>query len=235
MTVVDKACRPTGETKPPPHIALPAGDLRLATAQFPFDLARPPTSGNAFAAGVLRAIAPIENCDAQICADSYIVHLAALLGPVGAIDEPLAFYRLHGSNRHEIRGAQLNLDYVRANVRMTASAREHLEKTASRLDLGWDRSGVSMSEVADRAISRKLDPPLHPISGDTLPWLVVLGARAARHRFDVHQPMKLVYVTWLLCLAVSPRPVARRLAELFVHPELRRRGNRWLQTQHRGR
>ena len=85
-----------------------------------------------------------------------------------------------------------------------------------------------MCEVADRAISRKLDPSLHPVAGDTLFGLVRLGVHAARGRWDVALPMKAAFAAWLALLAVVPGRAALPLAELFVFPSRRARLNGWL-------
>lgn len=235
LAVVDEDGVPTGEIKPARHIALPSGDLRDATLRFPFDLARPATSGNAFSARVLREISPIEDCGDRVGADWYVVCLSPLLGPVVAIDEPLGMYRVHDGNVHERSSAVLDLDQTRATIRYTAATRVHLGELAGRLDLAWDRRDASMSEVADRAISLKLDRRGHPIAGDTLPGLVRLGARAAARRFDVRAPLKAAFLAWLVCLVVAPRPLARRLAEMFVHPSRRARLNGWLKRMSRRR
>ena len=92
-----------------------------------------------------------------------------------------------------------------------------------------------MCEVADRAISLKLEPGRHPVDGDTLPQLVALGGRAAARRFDIGAAMKVAFLGWLICLSVAPRPLARRLAEVFAFPERRRRLNRLLAMLHRSR
>ena len=92
-----------------------------------------------------------------------------------------------------------------------------------------------MCEVADRAISLKLDPSRHPVKGDTLPGLVALGTRAAARRFDVGIAMKVVFVGWLVCLTIAPRSLARPIAEVFVFPERRRSLNRWVAKMHRRR
>lgn len=235
LAVVDEAGVPTGEIKPARHIALPSGDLRDATLRFPFDLARPATSGNAFSARVLREISPIRDCGDRVGADWYVVCLSPLLGPVVAIDEPLGMYRVHGRNTYERSPAVLDLDQMRATIRYTACTRVHLEELAGRLGLPWDRGDASMSEVADRAISLKLDRARHPVAGDTLPRLVRLGVRAAARRFDVQAPLRAAFVVWLACLAVAPRPLARWLAEVFVHPSRRTRLNAWLKRMSRRR
>jgi glycosyltransferase involved in cell wall biosynthesis len=234
LAVVGEDGHPTGEIKPSPHIPLPAGDLRRAMLRFPFDIARPATSGNAFSAQVLKHIAPIPT-GAPIGADWYVVYVSALFGPVAAIDEPLGFYRVHGGNWHARSSSTLDLENVRATITHTRRARVYLEVAAARLGLEWDPRDASMCEVADRAISRKLDPVRHPVDGDTLLHLVAAGARAAVRRFDVGVSMKGSFVGWLICLSLAPRPLARRLAECFVFPERRRRLNRLLAMLRRSR
>lgn len=235
LAVVDEDGMPTGEIKPAPHIALPSGDLRKATLRFPFDLARPATSGHAYSTAALRAISPLEDCGDRVGADWYVVCLSPLLGPVVAIDEPLGMYRVHGRNLHESSSSGLDLDQIRATIGYTARTRVHLEELAGRLGLTWDPRDASMSEVADRAISLKLDRRNHPVTGDTLPRLLRLGTRAAARRFDVRAPLKAAFVGWLVCLALAPRPVARPLAELFVHPGRRAPLNTWLKRMGRER
>jgi hypothetical protein len=45
--------------------------------------------------------------------------------------------------------------------------------------------------------------------------------------------MKAGFVAWLACLAIAPRPVARRLAAVFVFPARRVRLNAWLRRMGR--
>jgi CTP:molybdopterin cytidylyltransferase MocA len=234
LAVIDETGSPTGEIKPSPHIPLPSGDLRTAMTRFPFDLARPATSGNAFSARVLDEIAPVPT-GGRTAADWYVVNVAALYGPVGALDETLGCYRVHGGNQHALEGATIDLAHVRATIERTIRAKGYLQEAATRLGLPWDPRDASMCEVADRAISRKLDPANHPVPGDTLLRLVALGVRAARRRFDIGVGMKVGFAGWLACLAVAPRPVARRLAEVFVFPERRRALNGWIAKLHRRR
>jgi Glycosyl transferase family 2 len=222
LAVVNGDGHPTGELKPPSHIGLPEGDLRAAMTRFPFDMARPPTSGNAFSAEVLRRIAPIPSTG-KTAADWYVVSVAALYGPVGAIDEPLGSYREHGGNWYTIGSESLDLDHVHATIERTRLARGFLERAAGQLGLPWDKRDASMCEVADRAISRKLEPASHPIPADRLPALVARGARAAARRFDMGVPLRAAFVVWLALLAIAPRRIARPLAEMFIYPERRRR------------
>lgn len=233
LAVADETGKPTGELKPSPHITLPSGDLRTAELRFPFDLARPATSGNAFASSALQAIRPIRDCGDGVGADWYVVHLCTLLGPVAAIDEPLALYRLHGANLHEGAEVSVHLDRTRATIAYAARTRTFLAELAARLELEFLPGDASMSEVADRAISLKLDPTRHPLAGDTLHGLVRLGARAARRRFDAAVSLRVAYVIWLVCFVLAPERLARPLADIFVYPARRTRLNGWLSRSSR--
>lgn len=232
LAVVDADGRPTGAVDPAAHIPLPHGDLRDAMVRFPFDVARPATSGNAFSAEVLRAIAPVPSGTAT-AADWYVVYLAALHGPVGAIDEPLGSYRIHGANWHVRGDGVVDLGHLRRTIVKTGRARRYVEEASAALGLPVDPRDASMCEIADRAISKKLDPSRHPVEGDTLPKLVATGLRAARRRFDVRPPLRIAYGAWLVLLSVSPRPLAGRLAEAYAFSGRRSRLGRWLTRQHR--
>jgi glycosyltransferase involved in cell wall biosynthesis len=232
MAVMDEAGRRTGEVKPPRHIELLTGDLRPRVLRFPFDLPWV-GGGTAYSVSVLRKMAPIPE-DGPVGADWYLVHVSALLGPVGAVDEPLAIYRLHGNNWHEGGGSSVDLDRLRAIIGYTARTRTYIADLAGRLGLDCNRNDASMSEIADRIIFLKLDPKRHPIHGDTLARLVRRGSCAAARRFDINSLMKVAFIAWLLGIAIAPRRIARWLSELFLFPERRTFLNRLLRRLHLG-
>jgi glycosyltransferase involved in cell wall biosynthesis len=229
MEVIDANGRPSGVIKPPDHLPLPAGDVRNAELTFPFDLAWLATSANAFRADVLRRIFPIPERDFVLCADWYLVHLAPLLGTVVSLDNVAACYRVHGGNNYEQQDARLDLDHVRQTVGYSAVMTRALESLADQLGLErpYDRI-LSVSDISNRLVSLKVEPELHPISGDT-PWRLMLdGARAAVRRFDVSWQMKLLYIAWFVTTAVAPRPVVKQLAEYLIFPQRREGLNRVL-------
>lgn len=57
-----------------------------------------PTSGNVFARLFLDRVMPIPEAEWAFYTDTYLFCLAALEGPVAAIDAPLGYYRVHGVN-----------------------------------------------------------------------------------------------------------------------------------------
>jgi glycosyltransferase involved in cell wall biosynthesis len=92
----DDAGKP-GALHPPSDKPLDSGDvvpIMLSTGSYCFSA----TTCNAFARSALLEIFPIPEAEFRICADAYLLHLAPFHGKVGAIDEPLGVYRLHGGN-----------------------------------------------------------------------------------------------------------------------------------------
>jgi len=96
--------RPTGQLNP--SNPLPEGDLRSRTiAEGPNAHAYPPTSGNAWARRFLEEVLPAPEAEYRILVDSYLQTLAPVAGPVGRIDEPCGYYRVHGGNRYAAKTA----------------------------------------------------------------------------------------------------------------------------------
>jgi hypothetical protein len=223
MIFVDAAGRPTGATKPTGHLGAPTGDLRSAELAFPYDLAWLPGGGTAFRAEAVRRIFPIPERDyPRYGADWYLVHLSALLGPAGWRDEVCAEYRVHDRNGYELQEARLDLPHIRNSIVYAEATSRELARLADELRLERPRRILSVADLGNRLISLRLDPARHPLPGDTRRGLVADGLRAVRRRFDVSWPMKLAFVAWFLAVAIAPRSLVRRLAELLLFPTGRR-------------
>lgn len=226
--VIDAAGEPTGAIKPAPHLPMPGGDVRQAELAYPYDLVWMATSANAFRAWALREILPIPEAEFRTCADWYLVHLTALLGPVVSLDEVGGSYRLHGANSYEPQGVGLDLDHLRETICFSLATSPPLLRLADRLQLPRPDRILSLADLANRMISLRLEPNLHPIAGDRAWQLVRDAARAARRRSNISTPMKLLFVAWFALMAVTPRPLARHLATLFLFPQSRSSLNRVL-------
>lgn len=226
LAVVDAAGRRTGETKLSGHLRPPTGDLGRAEMSFPFDLSWLPGGGTAFRTEFLRSIMPIPEADYPRCgADWYLVHLAALLGTSAALEEACAEYRIHGANRYELDGSQLDLPHIRDSISFAAATTRHLERLADRQGRGRPAQILSVADLANRMVSLKAEPRLHPVAGDTPASLLALAGRAVRRRFDAAAPMKAIYLGWFAAMAILPRRLALPLAELFMFPERRSAAN----------
>jgi glycosyl transferase family 2 len=234
MQVVDADGLPTGAVRPYAHTPLAAGDVSDAELTFPYDLPWPGMSANAFRAESLRRILPMPERPDGLATDTYLVHLTPLLGTVVSLDEVLGAYRVHGGNMYELQHPRLDLEHVRISVAIAAATTPHLEQLAD--ELGIDRRPgpiLSVSDLANRLVSRKLEPDLHPVPSDSVPQLAFDGIRAAGRRFDITWQMKFLLAGWFVLTAAAPRPLARRLASSFLFAETRPRLNRVLRRFHK--
>lgn len=222
MDTIDAEGNPIGQIKPAPHLPMPSGDLRHDELAFPYDLAWLPTSGNAFRAEAVRHVLPIPEGAYRICADWYLVHMATLLGPVASLEEIGASYRLHGANNYEPQAAQLDLAHLRRNIGLAQSTSKALLGLAAELGLERPERILSLADLAARMVSLRLEPGRHPLSGDRRRLLVADAVRAARRRTNVSAAMKVLFVAWFAAMAISPRPLVRRLAAWFLFPDRRK-------------
>jgi glycosyltransferase involved in cell wall biosynthesis len=229
MMVIDGSGRPTGEVMPPAHVQLPTGDLRRSELTFPFDLPWMATSGNAFAADALRRMMPIPEHEFAASADWYLRHVVSLLGEVVSLSDVCACYRVHGSNSYARAGTSLDMAKIRASVRFAAATQRHLLRVADEVGLEpAPRPILSVADLANRLISKKLDPDAHPLAHDRVARLAFDGAIAAVRRFDVRWPKKLVFIGWFAATALAPRRACGKLAAIFLFPERRPRVSRLL-------
>ncbi len=237
MDTIDASGAATGAIKPAAHLPLPSGDMRKAELAFPFDLTWLAMSANAFRAEAMRRILPIPEREYRICADWYLVHLTALLGPVASLEEVGASYRVHGTNNYEQESPQLDLAHIRQTIGLTDATVTALERLADELGLQRPHPVLSLWALAHRLISLRLEPELHPIAADTRLAILRAAARAARRRFDVTAAKKLIFVAWFAAAAAAPRRAVPALARLFLYAERPATFNRLLarlQRQQRG-
>jgi hypothetical protein len=226
--VIDAEGRELGRTKPAEHLPLPSGDVGAAELAYPFDLVWMATSANAFRTAALRRIMPMPEIEFRACADYYLVHLSALLGPVLSLPEVLGSYRLHGENSFEPQASDLDLAHIRQAIAYSDATAASLLDLARRLEMPHPERILSLADLGNRMVSLRLDPGRHPIAGDTRGGLLADSVRAARRRDNAGFAMKAMFVGWFAAMAVAPRQPARRLAVLFLFPDRRQGLNRLL-------
>ena len=234
MAVINEYGHRTGAEKPVRHIPIPVGDVHKRALIFPFDMPWLPTSGNAFSAQALRLIMPVpEDRYGSAGADWYLVHLTSLLGPVFFLDSLEVFYRVHSTNYYEQESNSLNLDHIRQTILYCQATGDYLQKYAKQFGL-VDRpaENLSVSYIANRLVSLRLEPEHHPIPADTRWGLVKIGASAAFRRFDVSIKLKILFLGWFILMAVAPKSIGVNIAKLFFFPQQRGRLNRLLSKYH---
>lgn len=234
MAIVDAVGRPTGARKPSGHLHAPVGDQHRAELAFPFDLPWLPGGGTGFRTQAVRRILPIPEADyPRSGADWHLVHLTALLGEAALLEEVCAEYRVHGGNAYELELDEIDLGHVRDSILFARAATRGLEVLADDLGLEHPRPILSYADLANRLVSLKLEPQLHPIASDRPRRLLADAIRATRRRFDVSWSMKPLLVGWFALEAVAPRRLARPLASLFLFPGRRTSFNRLLRRLQR--
>lgn len=238
MEIIDDHGIATGQIQPATHLRMLNGDLRRYVLSFPEDMTWMATSGNAFARSVLSQFFPMpESAYDAGGADWYLSHLSPLLGNVVSLDLVGAYYRVHTRNLYH--RSTLDLDQIRRTIHYMRATRQLLRQFAlshHRLapeSTYLDVPGDSISFVAHRLISLKLEPTFHPIDDDSLWHLLIRGLMAAHHRFDVRFPMKVLYGLWFTLIAIAPHRLATFLANVFLYPDRRHGLNRLLGTFHR--
>jgi glycosyltransferase involved in cell wall biosynthesis len=238
MEIVDGSGTPTGTIKPSAHLPLRSGDLRRQVLSFPFDMTWMATSGNAFSARVLRDLLPVPEEPFRILADFYLSHTSALHGPVVFLPgEVGVYYRVHGGNNYQMSSDTVDLAQARQTITYASRTGLYITRVAERLRLdGRPKTPedlLSVSIVAKRIISLRLDPAGHPVKGDTRGRLLWLGIRAAIRRFDVSWPMRGLYIAWFVLVTLAPRRFVPSLAAQFSIPERRGPLNALLKRFHR--
>ena len=234
MAVIDEYSQRTGVEKPERHIPVPSGDVHEQALKFPFDMPWLPTSGNAFSAKALRRIMPIpENSYGSAGADWYIVHLSCLLGPVFFLDNLEACYRVHQSNTYALANTSLNLEHIRRTIQYCRMTANYLQQYAKKFGLADQPDGIlSVSYIANRLVSLRLDPRNHPIPTDTRWGLLKKGTAAVFQRFDISIGLKILFLSWFLMMSIAPKPIGIKMATLFFFPQVRKRLNRLLSKLH---
>jgi hypothetical protein len=235
MEIVDGEGNPTGLFKPPSHIPMPNGDVCAEELGQPFDLPWVPTSANAFRREAMAKVMPIPAREYRMCAERYLVHLMPLLGRVASLDHVGACYRVHGDNAYEALNPRLDLDRLRLTIRVDRATAAALLELARRERIPHPEQILSIADLANRMISLRLQPQLHPIRGDTPGALARQAWTAARRRTNAGMPMKAMFVCWFAAMAIAPRPLGRRLASAFLFPERRLTFNRLLGRLQRSR
>jgi hypothetical protein len=174
---IDAAGGPLGQQMP--NIPFVAGDdvpmLLRRYAYYP----SPPTSGNAYARGILQQLMPIPERQWRRGVDGYLNALSALYGRVVSIASAHGGYRIH--DRNMSGWSKLDLRTLRCGM-LNEIDREAALKHHARM-LGEDLpDGLVLGIPAhckSRIISLRLDPAGHPVRSDNVDDLVRASVRAA--------------------------------------------------------
>ena len=222
MELVDERRRPIAVT-PAPGV-LSDGDLRAHVLRFR-NYAWPPNSANAFARSALERVMPLPADEYRQCPDTFVAETTVLCGRVRSLDDVGVEYRMHGGN--EFVGTPVTKEWLHDKIRRTVVGHGHVRLLAERLGLEPpDADAARLLDVAFagfRLASLKLDPRTHPLASDRS-WRVGLhGIRAALGHPRLRWSEKLKRTAWFCAVTPAPRPLARRLLDVYLPDGPRRR------------
>lgn len=215
---IDGGGRPSGGTVPSRIEDLPHGDLQSRTLRAPHDVGWQPTSGNAYRREVLAEVLPqIPHPDYVTCADHALNGLSALHGRVERLVEVGGDYRIHDANADA--RTDLDLDRLRGIVARSEVTSRLIETHAARLGLGPERHDTVRSSVswcANRLVSLRLEPGMHPVDGDGVRQAWRDGVDASMRRVDLGPVRRAGAAAFVSALAIAPRAGVSTLASRYL-------------------
>jgi glycosyltransferase involved in cell wall biosynthesis len=215
LKVVDAEGKSLGSATPPHSLPLAEGEVwRTLLEEGTYTGVS--SSGNAISRAALTQVMPIPN-DYRTIADDYLSNLIPFYGEVGAIQEPLAAYRIHNANQWAL--IAVNGDRFHRFVHHDLQSRNLLAQKAEELGLPLpkDFDVRFHGHLWSRMASLRLDPVDHPIPADRPLSLIYWGMRSLWKYSQFSQNKKLAYSLWFLWVGLLPLPLAKMaITWLFV-------------------
>jgi glycosyltransferase involved in cell wall biosynthesis len=216
--------------------SFPQGTAPLSTGEVWKNLldtggyARVPTSGNALNRNALTPLFPIAE-QYKLTADDYLSILVPFYGDVGAVEEPLGAYRIHGNNQWAL--ATVTGDRFQRFIEHDLVVYQLLVDKAKELnyELPEDFELRSFGRFHVRLISLRLDPDKHPIPRDRVINLVGSGIRSIWQYSDLSWPKKAIHTLWLIWVGFMPLPAITPAITWFYTPHFRPKAIKWVITQ----
>jgi glycosyltransferase involved in cell wall biosynthesis len=227
--IVNSSAEPIGEFIPASTSPMPSGDMRQSLIEHG-SYTWPSTSGNAFAAVVLRRIMPIPENVYRGMPDIYLCYLSALFGQVISLEKPGALYRVHGANNHYRLHPAVEIDsYIDQWRTLFLAISDAYIRTKGLLSTMYsvDTSNMKhpgyrdMYQLCQRMISLKLDRPNHP-TRETLSGLFVQGCVLFVSGSNSWS-RRLFFLLWLAAVLLAPKPLGWPLVRAFENARWVRR------------
>jgi glycosyltransferase involved in cell wall biosynthesis len=173
-----------------------------------------PTSGNAFSRAFLSGVMPMPEAAYRTCADVYVTNLAPMAGCVGAIDEPLGFYRMHDKNISSlVMNSRFKPEELYRNIVREITTDGIIDDFSNRIGLEYN-TGALINSYAHLQQVMVYDK-LANLFGNTrfrtpLKDYISLSFAIFRLKNMPYYKIALIH-SWMFLLLVAPATIAERM------------------------
>lgn len=219
LAVVDAERKSLSYTFPQGDAPLSKGDVEKTLLELGSYI-RVPTSGNALSRHALEPLFPIAN-EFKLTADDYLSVLVPFAGEVGAIEEPLGAYRIHGSNQWAL--AEVTGDRLHRFIKHDLVVSKLLINKAQELEyqLSPDFELRFLGRFQVRLASIRLSSDKHPIPEDNRFYLMYSGIKCIWKYTSFNWLKKIIHTIWFLGIGLMPLSIAKIAINWFFTPHLR--------------
>jgi len=203
---------------PPSGTSLPSGDLKAKfMKQGVYNT--PPTSGNAFGRGFLCRVMPIPEDEWYLYTDAYLHLYAPIYGEIAAVQEPLGYYRVHGSNASSLLKYKSDRDMLVREIAMRDRREALILKAAREVN---SRPSFDLTVTVARKLALLLICPEHSLAkNDSIIKLVLRGLRAIWRESDIPVWKQIAVSIYFISVPFIPRDLAKNMSLWYIYPEKR--------------
>ena len=181
-----------------------------------------PTSGNAFARGVLDRILPLSEPQWRQAADTSLEVIAPFLGDVVSHRKTLGCYRVHEAN-HGMLGDDLDPRKLRVKIIIDLQREWALSEFASRsgFTIPRDWAAREPAHLKYRLASLRVDPAHHPLMDDRPTRLMLMGLKSTWRNAGYNLKSKVFHTVWFPLAALLPQAAAVKIVRFGLLPSRR--------------
>jgi glycosyltransferase involved in cell wall biosynthesis len=215
---IDANGHPLGTTVPYLPAQMPDGDIGASILDAG-GYVGVPTSGNAFARGVLERLLPLPEAQWRQAADTSLEIIAPFLGEVVSIRKSLGCYRIHEAN-HGMLGEDLDSRKLRVKIVIDLQREWALSEFANRAGFTIPRNWAARepAHLKYRLASLLIDPVHHPITDDRPMRLMLMGLRSIWHSRGYNFRSKIFHTVWFPLAALLPQAAAASVIRRGILP-----------------
>lgn len=203
---------------PPAGYTLPSGDLKPIILKQGI-YRTPPTSGNAYSREFLMEVLPVPEENWRLCPDAFLHAQVAFFGKIGAIEQTLGYYGVHGSNASSIIKYKSETERLEEEIIFRNRCEALILGSAERLNLNADFNCTI--KVAKKIALFMISPEHSLVKDELLSRLVKSGTHAVWKECEISILKKIIISGFFILLPFLPRNLAKKMLFWYIYPEKR--------------